>query len=289
MQPWTIRKSHFEWGTRTYVMGILNVTPDSFSDGGQFNSLTTAVTQAGVLEKAGANILDVGGQSTRPGAETVSLATELERIIPVIETIRQTTQIPISIDTTRAAVAEAAIDAGADIVNDISAGQFEPDILTIAAQRQVPIILMHLRGTPQTMQQLTHYDNLMAEIKTYFAERVAVAQAAGIPTERIMLDPGIGFAKTVDQNLTILQELRQLQALSCPLLIGTSRKSFIGKVLNQPDPRQRLWGTTASCCAAIANGVDIIRVHDVAEMKQVCQMADAIWRTPHSLQERGKM
>ncbi len=278
MQPWTIRNDPFHWGDRTYVMGILNVTPDSFSDGGLFNSVNTAIAQAQQLIKDGADIIDIGGQSTRPGATTISLAEELQRTIPVITALRRISSVPISIDTTRAGVAKAALVAGADIINDISAGQFDPTILAIAAEHQAPIILMHLRGTPETMQQLTDYDDLLGEIQSYFGQRLEAAYQSGIQPGQIMIDPGIGFAKTVTQNLTLLRELGQLKSLGCPVLVGPSRKSFIGKLLQQPDPKQRLWGTSAACCGAIAHGADVVRVHDVAEMVQTCRIADGIWR-----------
>lgn len=278
---WHLRDRTFEWGQRTYLMGILNVTPDSFSDGGQFNTLSTALEQAQRMVEAGADILDIGGQSTRPGAEQITLEAEIERVIPVIQMLRQMdwmATVPISVDTTRAEVAKRAIAAGADIINDISGGTFEPEILSVAAALNVPIILMHMRGTPQTMQQMTDYGDLVAEIAAALQQQVAAAIAAGVKPECIALDPGIGFAKTAEQNIDLLRRLPELKALGYPLLVGTSRKSFIGKILNQPDPQQRVWGTAATCCAAIANSADILRVHDVAEMADVCKVADAIWR-----------
>lgn len=280
LSPWRIRDAVFQWGDRTYVMGILNTTPDSFSDGGDFNTLPAAIAQARKMILAGADLLDVGGQSTRPGAATVSLAEELDRTIPVIQALRREFEIPISIDTTRAEVAHAAIQAGADVINDISGGTFDPSILAIAAQTQAPIILMHLRGTPQTMQQLTDYQDLIGEMQDFFHQQVNLAHQEGVLSNQIMLDPGIGFAKTPGQNLTVLRELSAFKRLGFPLLVGPSRKSFIGHILNQPDPKQRLWGTGAACVAAIAGGADLIRVHDVEEMVQVCRVADAIWRSP---------
>lgn len=275
---WILKNHSFEWGKRTYLMGVLNVTPDSFSDGGQFNTLTAARTHAQTLVSAGADILDIGGQSTRPQAEDVSLEEELDRVIPVIEQIRQAMTIPISVDTTKAAVARAAIAAGADLINDISGAMFDPEMLTTVAELGVPIILMHMRGTPQTMQQLTNYQDLIGEIKEFLSSRVEAAIAAGIPPSHIALDPGIGFAKTYAQNLEILRRLPELLSLNCPLLVGPSRKSFIGHILDRPNPQERVWGTAAACCAAIAGGADILRVHDVQEMRDVCRVADAIWR-----------
>jgi len=273
-----IRDSHFQWGNRTYIMGILNRTPDSFSDGGQFIRLDNALHQAENIIAAGADLLDIGGQSTRPGAFTISLAEELERTIPLIQQIRSHSPIPISIDTNRSEVAKAAIAAGADLVNDVSGGTFDAEMLATIAQLQVPVILMHLRGTPATMQQLTHYQDLIGEIISFFQQQIQTALSLGIAPHRIILDPGIGFAKTAEQSLELLQQLGQFRELGFPLLVGPSRKSFIGHILQQPDPQKRIWGTAATCCAAISGGADILRVHDVTEMAQVCQMADAIWR-----------
>lgn len=278
LSAWTLRQRTLDWGKRTYVMAILNVTPDSFSDGGQFETLETAIAQAHHLIAAGADILDVGGQSTRPKAETVPLPTELDRVIPVIQAVRQISDIPISVDTTRAAVAQAAISAGADIVNDISGATYDPEMLPTVAALQVPIVLMHIRGTPETMQQLTDYEDLMSELSTFLQARKAAAIAAGIAPHQIAIDPGIGFAKTFDQNLEILRRLRDFHPLDCPILVGPSRKSFIGHILDRPDPQDRVWGTAAACCAAIAAECDIIRVHDAWEMVDVCRVADAIWR-----------
>jgi dihydropteroate synthase len=274
---WHLRQQAFEWGQRTYLMGVLNVTPDSFSDGGQFNSVATALTQARKLVTAGADFLDIGGQSTRPQAAEISLGEELDRVIPVIEAIRREIPIALSVDTTRSVVAEAAIAAGADLINDISGATYDAAMLPTVAKLGVPIVLMHLRGNPQTMQQLTDYDDLIQEIADFLRDRATAAIAAGVT--QVAIDPGIGFAKTFKQNLEILRQLSTFQALGYPVLVGTSRKSFIGKILNQPDPQARVWGTAATCCAAIAGGADMLRVHDVAEMHQVRQVADAIWRT----------
>lgn len=278
LQPWQLRDRTFVWGQQTYLMGVLNVTPDSFSDGGQFDTLEAALAQARLLIEAGANILDVGGQSTRPQAVEVSLIEELERVVPVIEAVRRELDVPISVDTTRSQVASAAITAGADIVNDISGATFDPQMLATVAELGVPLILMHIRGTPQTMQQLTDYRDLLGEIRDFLAERIEAAIAAGINRSQIMIDPGIGFAKTYPQNLELLRRVAEFRSLGCPMLVGPSRKSFIGHILNQPDPQQRVWGTAAACCAAIAGGADVVRVHDVAEMHDVCRVADAIWR-----------
>ncbi len=259
-------------------MGILNVTPDSFSDGGQFNTVEAALTQARFLVTSGTDILDIGGQSTRPQAAEIGLDEELNRVIPVIKAVRQEMDIPISIDTTRAAVARAAIAAGADVVNDISGATYDPAMLSAVAELGVPLILMHIRGTPQTMQQMTDYEDLIGEIMSFLKQRVEAAIAHGIAPSKLVIDPGIGFAKTYDQNLEILRRLPEFQSLGCPILVGPSRKSFIGHILEQPDPKQRVWGTAAACCAAIAGMTDILRVHDVQAMRDVCRVADAIWR-----------
>ncbi len=284
-QPWDIRGHQFNWGERTYLMGVINVTPDSFSDGGQFNSVEAALSQAQLLLDANVDILDIGGQSTRPGAEQISLDEELNRLIPVIEAIRRTDalkQAVISVDTTRATVARAAVDAGADIINDISGATYEPNILKVAADQEVPIILMHLRGTPETMQQMTDYEDLMVEISKFLRQQIAQALSAGIPIQNVCIDPGIGFAKTYPQNLEILRNLSDLTELGCPILVGVSRKSFIGWILEQPDPQQREWGTAAACTAAIAGGADILRVHNGIAMADVTRVADAIWRKNES-------
>lgn len=287
MKKITVRERAFDWGARTYLMGVLNVTPDSFSDGGEFNTPAAALAHAQRLVEAGADIIDLGGQSTRPGAELVSVAEELNRVLPVVEALREAERsptplsppIPISVDTTRAVVAEKAVAAGADLINDISGGTFDPEMFAVVARLGVPIVLMHMRGTPQTMQQLTQYEDLMGEIYEFLERQVEAAIAAGIARSQLLVDPGIGFAKTAEQNLEILRQLPRFQALGVPVLVGVSRKSFIGRILNQPDPKGRVWGTAAACCAAIAGSVDILRVHDVLELRDVCRVADAIWRT----------
>jgi dihydropteroate synthase len=276
---WTLRNQVFTWGSQTYLMGVLNVTPDSFSDGGQFDTLETAIAQAQHLVASGAHILDVGGQSARPHADEIPLEEELGRVIPVIKALRSYgISTPISVDTNRAAVARSAIEAGADWVNDISGGLYDGGMLRVIADFQVPVLLMHMRGTPKTMQQMTDYGDLMAEIYEFLARQAELAIATGVDADRIMVDPGIGFAKTAEQSLDILRQLAKFRGLGYPLLVGTSRKSFIGKILDQPDAQERVWGTAATCCAAIAQGADVLRVHDVKAMRDVCRVADAIWR-----------
>jgi dihydropteroate synthase len=287
-----IRGQSFNWGNspstpaenprqRTYIMGVLNVTPDSFSDGGQFQTVTAAIDRAVQMVVAGVDIIDIGGESTKPGADPVDAVTELARVIPVIEAIRQhpdTQNIPISIDTTKATVARSAIEAGADIINDVSGGQFDSQMFATVAQLDVPYIMMHLRGTPATMQQMTDYTDLVAEILAFFETQIDRAMASGIDRSKLIIDPGIGFAKTYQQSIELIRQLDRFQILDLPLLVGVSRKSFIGKILNQPDPDRRLWGTAAACCASIAGGADILRVHDVAEMVDVCRVADVMFR-----------
>lgn len=275
---WKIRDRIFNWGERTYLMGILNVTPDSFSDGGEFASVETALIQAREMIANGVDIIDIGGESTRPHAESVSVAQELQRVMPVIEQLRQESQIPISIDTIKAVVAKEAIAAGADIVNDISGGTFDPQMFSTVAQLNVPLILMHIRGNPKTMQSLTDYQDVVAEVAEFLTNQVKQAIASGIDPSQIAIDPGIGFAKTAAQSLTLLQGLTELKALSLPLLVGVSRKSFMTPILHQDDPKTRIWGTAAACYGAIARGADILRVHDVQEMYDVCRVADAIER-----------
>lgn len=273
-----MRGRRFQWGQRTYIMGILNITPDSFSDGGEFNNTAAAVAQAQTMVANGADIIDVGGQSTRPGAAQISLAEEMGRVLSVVEELRPVISVPISVDTTRATVARAAVAAGADLINDISGGMFDSQMLPTVAELDVPIVLMHIRGNPQTMQEYTDYEDLLGEIASFLAKQIATATALGINPDKIIIDPGIGFAKNYEQNLEILRCLRSLKALNCPILVGASRKSFIGRILNQPEPKARIWGTAAACCAAIAHGADILRVHDVGEMHDVCLVADAIHR-----------
>ncbi|MEO0988071.1 MAG: dihydropteroate synthase [Cyanobacteria bacterium J06639_14] len=290
VHPWILRDRTFNWGDRTYTMGVLNVTPDSFSDGGKFNRLETALQQARHLTHAGIDILDIGGQSTRPGAQQVPLEEEVRRVVPTIKAIRDhedkvLASTVISVDTTQSEIARAAVKAGADIINDISGGTFDEAMLATAADLGVPIILMHIRGTPATMQQQTDYQDLMGEIYGFLERQIKNAIAAGISHSQIAIDPGIGFAKNYPQNLEILRQIPALRSLNCPILIGPSRKSFIGWILQREDPQERVWGTAAACCAAIAGGADILRVHDGKEMVDVSRVADAIWRNtfPNSL------
>ena len=276
-----IRGKSFDWGSRTYIMGVLNVTPDSFSDGGKFQTVAAAVDRSIQMVRSSVDIIDIGGESTKPGAIPVDEPTELERVIPVIRAIRQHSDlqnIPISIDTTKASVAKAAIEAGADMVNDVSGGRFDERMFETVAGLGVPYAMMHMRGTPTTMQQMTDYTDIVSEILAYFEMQVDRAVKCGIDRAKMILDPGIGFAKTPPQSIELIRHLDKFQMLDLPLLVGVSRKSFIGKVLDQPDPERRLWGTAAACCAAIAGGADILRVHDVAAMVDVSRVADVMFR-----------
>lgn len=269
-------------GERTLVMGVLNVTPDSFSDGGAFFDAGAAVACALEMEQAGADIIDIGGESTRPGSESVSAEEELRRVLPVLARLRGKLKIPISIDTQKAAVAEAAVRAGAEMINEVSALRNEPGIAEVARRHKVPLILMHMRGEPRTMQKEPLARDVMQDVTRGLQAAVARARKAGLAKSQIILDPGIGFGKSYAQNCELLARLPGLAKLGYPLLVGTSRKAFIGAILgsmkNPLPPGERLWGTAATVAASILGGVHIVRVHDVKEMAQVARMADAIAR-----------
>lgn len=262
-------------------MGVLNVTPDSFSDGGQFDSLDRAVAHAVQMIAEGADIIDIGGESTRPGSAFVSEKEELQRVIPVIERLATQTSVPISIDTTKPSVARAALEAGAEIINDISALRFDSMIADEAARAGAGLVLMHSRGTPKTMQQLPPVEDIMSEVIDGLRESIAVAQQHGVAPESIAIDPGIGFGKTAEQNVELIARLDQLVSAfsEFPLLIGTSRKSFIGKLLDDAPADQRLYGTIASLAASVLNGAHIVRVHDVRAAVEAIKVADAVKRT----------
>lgn len=271
-------------GRRTRIMGVVNITPDSFSDGGRFFDPDAAVAQAEQMVKAGADILDIGGESTRPFSRGVSAEEEMERVIPVIAGLAQTVSVPISVDTTKAAVAKAALDAGAAIINDVSALQGDPEMGPLAARRGVPVVLMHMKGTPETMQQDPQYGDLFGEIHGFFEQAIARAQEAGIPRSGIVLDPGIGFGKTVTHNLLLIRHLFAFADLDCPLLLGSSRKAFIRKILGEaaggaefaPRSRETEIGTQATVTAAVLGGAHIVRVHDVAGTWPTVRIADAL-------------
>ena len=257
-------------------MGVLNITPDSFSDGGLYLNPKKAVEHGLRLTKEGADIIDIGGESSRPGSDPISLTEELNRVIPVISELKQKTDALISIDTMKARVAERALDAGADIINDISALRADPDMALIAEERKAPVIMMHMLGTtPKTMQDNPCYDNVLTQIHAFFEERIDYAVTQGIKKSKLLLDPGIGFGKRLEDNLVLLKELSFFEDLNLPLLIGASRKSFIGAILELP-VTQRLEGTLASTTAAILNGAHIVRVHDVAAVRKAALVTDAI-------------
>ena len=260
-------------------MAVLNVTPDSFSDGGKYDSSNLLETVNKFIA-TGAAILDIGGQSTRPGAHDVGEAEELRRVIPAIRAIREAgIDIPISVDTYRAAVARESINAGANIINDISAGLMDPDMLRTVAELGVPIVLMHTRGTPETMGDLTEYRDVIADLTRELSERVQAAEDAGIRRWNILLDPGLGFAKTMAQNLEVIRWLGEITGGGLPWLLGPSRKRFVGIITGVDKAGERQWGTAGAVAACVAGGADVVRVHDVAEMKKVVDMAVAIWRT----------
>lgn len=257
------------------VMGILNVTPDSFSDGGKYNNLNKAINHAIRMEGEGADIIDIGGESTRPGAKPVDIEEELKRVIPVIEGIRKRSNIIISIDTYKSVVAAKAISAGAGLVNDISGLRFDKNMVRIVSESKVPVIVMHMLGNPQNMQSDISYANLMKELILFFKERVSVLTANGVNKINIILDPGIGFGKTIDHNLTIIRELNRIVDLGFPVLVGPSRKSFIGNILNLSF-EERIEGTAAVVTVAIMNGSRIVRVHDIKEMLRIVNMTEKI-------------
>jgi dihydropteroate synthase len=273
---WQCGDRLFDLSQRTLVMGIINVTPDSFSDGGQFCEPHVAVHHGLRLLEQGADILDVGGESTRPGSVAVSIEAELERVMPVIEGLRrQAPDAVISIDTKKAAVARQAIEAGASVINDITALAGDPEMPMVAARSGVAVVLMHMQGTPATMQCAPLYEDVVAEVRQCLNDRLEAAIANGIAPQRIILDPGIGFGKTVEHNLELIRRLDELATLPRPLLIGPSRKSFIGKVLDAP-VECRAEGTAAVIAAAILKGARVVRVHDVAAMTRVARMVDAL-------------
>jgi dihydropteroate synthase len=270
-------KRALDLSSRTHIMAVLNVTPDSFSDGGKFFRLDDAVRQGMGMIEQGADMIDVGGESTRPGSDPLPTEEELSRVIPVIESLSGKTDLPISIDTYKAEVAKRALDAGAQMINDISALRFDPKMKQVAGEFEVPVVLMHIKGTPREMQKNPAYDDVIAEITEYLTQSVKMAEDGGISRERIIIDPGIGFGKRIQDNLNILKNLKEFSILGCPILIGCSRKSFIGRILDLP-VEERLEGSLAAVAAAVMNGANIVRVHDVKESKRVVSLIDAIMR-----------
>jgi len=269
------RKRTLMLGRQTLLMGVLNVTPDSFSDGGLFFDKEKAISHGLRMVEEGADIIDVGGESTRPGSKPLELEEELRRVIPVIELLAKRVDIPLSIDTYKSAVAKRAIEAGAEIINDISGLHFDPTLAQVAAKEDTPLILMHIRGIPETMQKNVHYDSLFSEILRYLRDSIQRAESAGLDPQQVIVDPGIGFGKKVEDNLLIIKNLHEFRILGKPILLGTSRKSFIGKILNA-DAGERLEGTISSTAIGVLNGAHIIRSHDVLQAKKAIAVADAI-------------
>ncbi|WP_136513044.1 dihydropteroate synthase [Geomonas edaphica] len=260
---------------RPQIMGILNMTPDSFSDGGRFFSVERAVERAREMEREGADIIDIGGESTRPDAPAVSLQEELDRVLPVIEGLKGNISVPISIDTYKAGVAKAACAAGAEIVNDVTGLMFDPEMAAVVAESDAGVVVMHTRGMPDTMQKDTNYDDLITDVKDYLTGSIELARRAGVPAGRIVVDPGLGFGKSVQGNLELIKRLEEFRPLGCPILVGPSRKSFIGAVTGR-DGGERIFGTAAAVVMSIVHGAAIIRVHDVAAMRDVAVMTRAL-------------
>jgi dihydropteroate synthase len=269
------RHGALEFFRRTLIMGIINVTPDSFSDGGERYDAVKAIADGVTMVKSGAHILDIGGESSRPGATPVSEDEELARVLPVVRGLREETDAPISIDTYKSNVARAALNAGADIVNDISALRFDPAMAAMIAAEKVPVVLMHMQGTPRTMQREPKYDDVVREVRDFLAAQLYTAMDAGIAQGMIVIDPGIGFGKTLQHNLQLLRGLPMIAALGQPVLVGTSRKAFIGRILNA-EPLDRVEGSLATAVASVLAGANIIRAHDVAETAKAVKIADAI-------------
>lgn len=274
------------FGERTLVMGILNVTPDSFSGDGLLrlpDPVEAAVSRAREMVAAGADLLDVGGESTRPGADPVPLEEELRRVIPVVEALSAAVDVPISVDTQKAEVARRALRAGAWMVNDTSALRADPEMSRVVAEFGCPVVLMHMKGTPKDMQQDPRYGDVLGEIRAFLAERIAFARGQGISVDRIVVDPGFGFGKRPEHNLELVRRLGELRTLGCPILVGPSRKSTIGRILQNAPPSERVEGTIALCVLSAANGADLVRVHDVQAVVRAMRVADAVlrgWRDP---------
>ncbi len=266
-------RQEYDLASRTHIMGILNVTPDSFSDGGKHLGLEQAIAHAHRMAEDGADFIDVGGESTRPGSDVVPLEEELKRVIPVVERLARELSVPLSVDTYKSQVALEALNAGATVINDISGFTFDSEMPGIAASRHASVILMHIKGTPKTMQQDPTYENVTQEVFNFLEGQVNKARSVGI--EQLMIDPGIGFGKNLQHNLQVIRELAIFKTIGCPVLVGPSRKSFIGTILGLPVD-QRLEGTAAAVTACILNGAQIVRVHDVKEMKRVALVADAL-------------
>lgn len=277
-QELVLKRATLDLAGRTHIMGILNVTPDSFSDGGSYADAEGAAIHARAMRRAGADVIDIGGESTKPGAEPLSEEEELRRILPVIQRVAAEPGAVVSVDTYKSSVARRALEAGAAIVNDISGLRFSPDMAKIAGDHGAAVVIMHIKGTPRDMQQNPVYDDVIREITDYLAEGVEIALKGGVQRDRIMIDPGIGFGKTLEHNLTILDGLDEFRVLGRPIVLGTSRKRFIGTILGVPEPKDRIFGTAATVALGIERGAALLRVHDVAPMVQIARMTDAIVR-----------
>jgi dihydropteroate synthase len=267
---------YFDFSKKTYIMGILNVTRDSFSDGGLYFDKSEAIKRAFQMVEDGADIIDIGGESTRPGSEPITIEEELRRTIPVIEVLSKEVDVPISIDTYKSAVAKKALDAGASMVNDISGLRFDPEMSKVVSAYKVPVVIMHIKGTPKDMQQNPVYEALIPEITDCLRDCIRLAIESGVSEDKIIIDPGIGFGKTFNHNLEIINNLHEFTLLEKPILIGLSRKAFIGKILGDAPVTDRLEGTAAAVAISIMNGANIVRVHDVKEMVKVAKVTDAI-------------
>jgi dihydropteroate synthase len=287
MRQWKLARRALIVGERTLVMGVLNVTPDSFSDGGQFSSTERALARAEEMIAEGADIIDIGGESTRPGAETISAEEEMRRVVPVIKALSKSSVVPISIDTTKATVAHAALEVGAEIINDISGLRFEPQVADVAARAHSGLVLMHSRGDMATMHRLEPVADIMTEVKNSLRQSIAEAERRGVPPKCIAVDPGIGFSKSLEQNLELIARLDELaQAFAeFPMLVGTSRKSFLGRVLEGAPVNERLHATMATVTAAVLRGAHIVRVHDVKSAVETVRVVDAIKKA--SIQHSG--
>jgi dihydropteroate synthase len=276
---WRCRDREIVLGDHTRLMGIVNVTPDSFSDGGAFADTDAAVDHGVRLTEEGADLLDVGGESTRPGAEEVPTEEEIDRVVPVVERLVKEVDVPVSVDTRKAVVAARALDAGAAIVNDVTAGG-DPEMFGVARSAGAGLVLMHMRGQPRTMQDDPRYDDVVAEVRDHLAARIGSAVAAGVPRAQLCVDPGIGFGKNLEHNLALLRSIASFRELRTPLLVGVSRKRFIGQLTGVEAPADRIEGTAGAVAWCAANGVDVVRVHDVLEMRRVVSVVDAITREP---------
>jgi dihydropteroate synthase len=273
-----LRSGHtLELGARTLIVGVLNITPDSFSDGGQNYELTSAIDRALQMESEGADIIEVGGESTRPNSMRLDVNDELSRVVPVLEELEGRLRVPIAIDTYKSEVAAAAVALGASVINDVSALRFDPAVADVAARERAVLVLMHMRGEPATMQKIEPSLDIFAEIESDLTTAIHIAESRGVERSQIVIDPGIGFGKTLEQNLAIINHLERFECLELPLMIGTSRKSFIGRLTGQPEG-ERVFGTAASVAAAILRGAHIVRVHDVKQLVEVARVTDAIAR-----------